>query len=67
MFGQQQKQTTIFLPKINQVFLGSILQNLNGMFVLDNLFENDCIDELKKMLSKKNLYLFGKMVKIAKL
>ena len=53
MFGQKHQQTTIFLPKINKVLLSSILQNLNERSVLDNSFENDCLDELKKMLSRK--------------
>ena len=30
------KQTTIFLPKINKIFLSPILQNLKGRSVLDN-------------------------------
>ena len=32
------QQTTIFLPKINKVFLRPILQNLKGRSVLDNFF-----------------------------
>ena len=47
---------TIFLPKINRVFLSSILQNLNGMSVqlhVGQFFGNDCPDEWKRMLSRK--------------
>ena len=31
----QNKKTTIFLQKINKVFLSPVLQNLNGRSVLD--------------------------------
>ena len=68
---QQQNKTNnkrpFSLPKMNKVFPGSILQNLNGRSVLDKFFfENDCLDELKKMLSRKKFYLFSIMVKIPK-
>ena len=39
------KQITIFLPKINRVFLSQIVQNLNGMSVLD-----------KKRQEKKSIF-----------
>ena len=35
---QQTKQTTIFLLKINKVFLSPILQDLNVRPVMDNYF-----------------------------
>ena len=57
------QQTTIFLPKINKVFLGPILQNLNGKSVLDNfIFENDSLDEPKKMPPSKKFSFFRKLV-----
>ena len=52
------KQTTIFLPKINKVFLRPILQNLKGRSVLDNFFfENDPLDELNQMPAKNSISL----------
>ena len=44
------KQTTIFLPKVNKVFLSPILQTVNGRSILDNYFlENDYLNELKRL------------------
>ena len=61
------QQTTIFLPKINKVFLSPILQNLKGRSVLDNFFfENDPLDKPNQMPLSKKCYLFGKLVKNAK-
>ena len=61
------QQTTIFLPKINKVFLRPILQNLKGRSVLDNFFfENDPLDELNQMPLSKKFYIFRKLVKNAK-
>ena len=65
--NKQNKQTTIFLPKINNVFLRRIWQNLNGRSVLDIfVVENNPLDKSKKMRSKKKFYIFRKMVKNAK-
>ena len=61
------QQTTIFLPKINKVFLSPILQNLKGRSVLDNfLFENDPLDKPNQMPLSKKCYLSGKLFKNAK-
>ena len=70
---QQTKQTNkqnnkqpFFLPKINKVFLSPILQNLKGRSVLDKfLFENDPLDEPKRMPLGKQFCLFRKLVKNA--
>ena len=65
--NKTKQQTTIFLPKINKVFLRSILQNLKGRSVLDNFFfENDPLDEPNQMPLSKKFYLFRKLVKNAK-
>ena len=65
--NKTKQQTTIFLPKINKVFLRPILQNLKGRSVLDNFFfENDPLDEVNQMPLSKKFYLFRKLVKIAK-
>ena len=48
------------------VFLGSILQNLKGRSGLDNFFENDPLDQPKKMPPSRKFYLFRKSVKNAK-
>ena len=62
--NKTKQQTTIFLPKINKVFLRPILQNLKGRSVLDNFFfENDPLDELNQMPLSKKFYLFRKLVK----
>ena len=55
-----------FLPKINNVFLRPILQNLKGRSVLDNFFfENDPLDELNQMpLSKRSPQEVGQKRKI---
>ena len=55
--NKQNKQTTIFLPKINKVFLSPILQNLKGKSVLDNFFENDPLNEPKNMPWSEKFYL----------
>ena len=61
------QQTTVFLPKINKVFLSPILQNLKEKSVLDKfLFENDSLDEPKNMSPSKKFYLLRKMIKNAK-
>ena len=61
------QQTTIFLPKINKVFLRPILQNLKERSVLDNFFfENDPLDEPNQMPLSKKFYLVRKLVKNAK-
>ena len=63
----QQKKTTIFLPKMNKVFLSPILQNLKERSVLDNThFENDPLDEPKKIQPSKQFYIFRKSVKNGK-
>ena len=65
--NKTKQQTTIFLPKINKVFLRPILQNLKGRSVLDKFFfENDPLDELNQMPLSKKFYLFRKLVKNAK-
>ena len=65
--NKQQQQTTIFLPKINKVFLRPILQNLKGRSVLDKFFfENDPLDEPNHMPPSKKFYLLSKLVKNAK-
>ena len=61
---KQNKQTTIFLPKINKVFLRPVSQNLKWSSVLDKFFfENDPLVEPKQMPPSKKFYLFGKTVK----
>ena len=62
---QQQQQTTIFLPKINKVFLRPILQSLKGRSVSDK-FENNPLDKPNQMQLSKKFYLFRKLVKNAK-
>ena len=63
---QQNNKQPFFLPKINKVFMSLILQNLKGRSVLDNFFENDPLDEPKRMLLSKKFCLFRKLVKNAK-
>ena len=60
---KKNKQTTIFLPKINKVFLSPILRESPFW---TKIFENDPLDEPKQMPSRTNLYLFRKMVENAK-
>ena len=66
--NKQNKLTTIFLPKnkINKVFFSPILQNLRGSSVLDNFFENNPLDEPKRMPLSKKFCIFRKLVKNAK-
>ena len=65
--NKTKQQTTIFLPKINKVFLRPILQKLKGRSDLDNFFfENDPLDKLNQMPLSKKLYLSRKLVKNAK-
>ena len=58
-------RTTIFLPKINKVFLIPILQNLNRRSFLDILFllkmilENDPLKKPKKIVKIRNWYLIS--------
>ena len=48
-----------FLPKINKVFLSPILQNLKGRSILYKFFfENNPLDEQKKMPASKKGFLF---------
>ena len=52
----KQNKRPFFLPKINKVFLSPILQNLMGKSVLNKQsFENDPLDEPKKMQQSKKL------------
>ena len=51
---KQTKQTTIFLPKVNKVFLSPILLNLNP-------FRTDPLDEPKRMPASKKFNLLRMM------
>ena len=65
--NKQNNKRPFFLPKINQVFLRPILQNLKGRSVLDKFFfENDPFNELNQMPLSKKFYLLSKLVKNAK-
>ena len=64
---QKKQQKTIFLSKINKIFLSPILQNLKGRSVWDTFsFKNDPLGEPKKMPLSKKFYTFRKLVKNAK-
>ena len=58
---QTNKQTNKTTTK---VFLSPILQNLRGRSVLDNFFENDPLDEPKRMPLSKKFCLFKRKIVI---
>ena len=65
--NKQNKQTTIFSAKNKQSISGPYFTKSEGKVRFGQLFfENDPLDEPKKMPSNKKFYLFRKKVKNAK-